>query len=70
MYRKKIKAEKCQLNSTRCGEYAAYPDKCGLVVLNKLQTNFGEIFNADIVITECDLISMRSTVPLNPDGLI
>jgi hypothetical protein len=62
--------KKCQLDSAECGNYPPYPSQVGCVLLKNLQQNFGNVFKADVVITECDLICMRSKAVLNPDGLI
>lgn len=42
--------------------------KC--VKLNKLQERVGNVSNADILITECELMCMRIKVPLNSEDLI
>lgn len=62
--------KECQINSSSYGNYPAYPNRHGYVILKDLKTNVGLIFHADVEITECDLICMRSETPLNPDGSI
>lgn len=64
--------KKCQFQSSSCGNYPPRRDKIGSVILRKLDENVASLFNVDddTIIGECDLISMRSPVPLNQDGLI
>jgi hypothetical protein len=62
--------EICQLynlSSTKCG---SYKNEQETIVLRKLDDDLGGRFKANIKITECDLICMRSEIPLNVDGLI
>jgi hypothetical protein len=70
MKRPSVGPEKCQFQSSTCGTYSLYPQLLVCDVLNKLNADVGKFFNADILITESDLISMRTNVPLRPDDLI
>lgn len=62
--------KKCQFHSEICGNHVLFRDRKGCVVLNELNEDFGHIFGANTVITERDLICMRSEISLDADGLI
>lgn len=64
--------KKCQFQLASCGNCRSRRDATGCFVLKDLRDNCSSLFNVDdnTIIRECDLISMRSPVPLNHDGLI
>lgn len=55
----------CQFNSAECGNYTRHHNKNGCVILKDLQEDVGPLFGADVVITESDLICLRSKTILN-----
>jgi hypothetical protein len=64
-------SKNCQFKTSRCGKYGIYSDDTlGCAVLKRLEDDFAKDFNADIVISECDLICNRANVPLDLDGFI
>lgn len=58
---------KCQFGSIECANYFRHS---GCSILQDLQDNVGDRFNADIIISECQLICMRATTSLNTAALI
>lgn len=62
--------ESCQFHSSICTNHTAVRNREECIELKMLNEDVGPIFGANIVITECDLIRMRSEIPLDPDGFI
>lgn len=67
---KKANAISCQCHSVSCGNYLARRNQFGSKLLKDLSEDVGHLFNADVFISECELICMRSPVPLHPNGPI
>lgn len=59
--------KQCKLNSTSCGTFVNFEK---LVKLKELQDNVSDILNADIPITEHELICMRTSTYLDPEDVI
>lgn len=59
-----------QFGSSACGNFLPRGERRGCVVLKDLTKDVGHLFNADEELRECDLIFMRSPVPLSYNGLI
>lgn len=59
----------CQFKSTSCGDYSRRHE-AGCVILKNLKDNVGTLFDADVVITEYELICLRSETLLNLDDWI
>lgn len=60
----------CQLQSSYCGIHSSKRHVQGCTLFKNLTTDVGHLFNADVEITERELICMRAPVCLNPDDLI
>lgn len=60
----------CQFQSTTCGDFLPRRERLGCVTFKDLSDDVGHLFDADVYISEMDLISIRSPIPLIPNGLI
>lgn len=61
---------KCQFESKTSSNYFSKSENLVYTTLKDLQDDVGSIFNADHVLTEFELISLRSNLAADPDGLI
>lgn len=66
----KTNPKNCQFESYSCGNYVLCRGIVGCVKLKDLNQDVGPLFDADICLTEYDLICLRSPKNLDPEGLI